>query len=178
MRAWADVACLATAKNLNGGLVVRSASGLPFLLEEGIEVAFVPPVLDVPRRARVEDVRLKDDETAVVHFSGIDDIDTAKALVGCHVLMKREDMPELARAQAAAHSEGALGWKVFDRTAGLLGTLSRIDDNPGQSLLVVSRAGEDDARELLIPLVDEFLVDIDEEGCRIDVDVPAGLLDL
>ena len=39
MRTWADVAWLATAKNLDGGLVVRSASGLPFLLEEGMEVA-------------------------------------------------------------------------------------------------------------------------------------------
>ena len=178
MREWADVAWLATAKNLDGGLVVRSASGLPFLLEEGAEVAFVPPVLDRPRRAQVEGIRPRDDASAVVWFSDVEDIDTAKALVGCHVLMKRADLPELARAQAAAHSDAALGWEVHDAKAGLLGTLLRVDDNPGQSLLVVARADGDEGHPLLIPLVDEFLVRIDEEDCRIDVDVPAGLLSL
>lgn len=178
MREWADVAWLATAKNLDGGLVVRSASGLPFLLEEGAEVAFVPPVLDEPRRARVEEIRPRDDDTAVVWFAGVEDIDTAKALTGCHVLMRRADLPELARAQAAAHSDVAFGWEVHDEKAGLLGTLLRVDDNPAQSLLVVARADGDEGRPILIPLVDEFLVRIDEEVCRIDVDVPAGLLNL
>lgn len=178
MRAWADVAWLATAKNLDGGLVVRSASGLPFLLEEGAEVAFVPPQLDVPRRATIEEIRPCDDTSAVVWFEGVDDIDTAKALVGCHVLMRRADLPELAQAQAAAHSDATEGWEVHDATAGLLGTLLRVEDNPGQSLLVIDRAQGDTDRELLIPLVDEFLVGIDEEACRIDVDVPAGLLSL
>ena len=68
------------------------------------------------------------------------------------------------------------GWEVHDTQAGLLGTLLRVEDNPGQSLLVVDRA--DGQSPLLIPLVDEFLVGIDEERERIDVDVPAGLLSL
>ena len=29
-----------------------------------------------------------------------------------------------------------------------------------------------------LPLVDEFIVDVDEDGRRIDVSLPAGLLDL
>ncbi|WP_297155421.1 ribosome maturation factor RimM [uncultured Ellagibacter sp.] len=176
MRTWADVAWLATAKNLDGGLVVRSASGLPFLLEEGMEVAFVPPVLDVPRRAKVEEIRPQDDTSAVVWFEGVADIDTAKALCGCHVLVRREELPELAQAVAAAHSDGASGWEVHDAKAGLLGTLSRVEDNPGQSLLIVDRAGGEGT--LLIPLVDEFLIGVDDERERIDVDVPRGLLSL
>ena len=32
--------------------------------------------------------------------------------------------------------------------------------------------------EALIPLVDEFIVDVDEDDRRIDVSLPAGLLDL
>ena len=53
MRAWTDVAVLARTKNLQGGFVAQSAAGLPFLLSEGLEAAFVPPVLDAPRRAQV-----------------------------------------------------------------------------------------------------------------------------
>ena len=52
MRAWTDVAVLARTKNLQGGFVAQSAAGLPFLLSEGLEVAFVPPVSDAPRAAR------------------------------------------------------------------------------------------------------------------------------
>ena len=135
-----------------------------------MEVAFVPPVLDMPRRAIVEEIRPQDDTFAVVWFEGVDDIDTAKALCGCHVLVRREELPELAQA------DGVSGWEVHDAQAGLLGTLLRVDDNPGQSLLVVDRA--DGQSPLLIPLVDEFLVGIDEERERIDVDAPAGLLSL
>ena len=44
-----------------------------------------------------------------------------------------------------------------------------------QPLLTVRRA---EGGEALIPLVDEFIVDVDEDGRRIDVSLPAGLLDL
>ena len=88
-----------------------------------------------------------------------------------------EELPEQRRKTiAAAHPDGVSGWEVHDAQAGLLGTLLRVEDNPGQSLLVVDRA--DGQSPLLIPLVDEFLVGIDEERERIDVDVPAGLLSL
>ena len=44
-----------------------------------------------------------------------------------------------------------------------------------QPLLTVRRL---EGGEALIPLVDEFIVGIDEGGRRIDVSLPAGLLDL
>lgn len=97
-------------------------------------------VLDMPRRAIVEEIRPQDETSAVVWFKSVDDIDTAKALCGCHVLVRREELPELAQAIAAAHSDGVSGWEVYDAQAGLLGTLLRVEDNPGQSLLVVDRA--------------------------------------
>ena len=94
MRAWTDVAVLARTKNLQGGFVAQSAAGLPFLLSEGLEVAFVPPVSDAPRRARVTTVSAIDDRTAVVAFDAVEGIDAAEALVGCHCLVRRADLPE------------------------------------------------------------------------------------
>ena len=191
MRAWADVAVLTARKNVNGGLVARCAPGLPFLLSEGAEVAFVPPVLDMPRRARVEEVRPLDGASAVVRFSGIDDADTAGALVGCHCLRRRAELPELARAAAAARADEAEGWEVRDVRAGRVGTLLRVEERPAQDLLVVRRdaaAGATGAAvadaaagaspEVLIPLVDEIVLHVDDEARTIEVDLPAGLLDL
>ena len=61
MRSWANVATLAKTRNLDGGFVAKAATGLPFLLEEGMEVAFVPPREDVIRRTQVETVELIDE---------------------------------------------------------------------------------------------------------------------
>ena len=59
----------------------------------------------------------------------------------------------------------------------------RIDENPAHALLVVDRTngaelpdGRED--EVLIPLVDEFLVAVEEEMEEIRVSLPDGLLDL
>ena len=59
----------------------------------------------------------------------------------------------------------------------------RIDENPAHALLVVERTGGADLpdggeAEVLIPLVDEFLVAVEEEMGGIRVSLPDGLLDL
>ena len=56
MSTWVIVARLTKAKTVEGGLFVRSTEGLPFLLEEGMEVVFVPPVLRVPRQGCVTSI--------------------------------------------------------------------------------------------------------------------------
>ena len=172
MRTWADVAVLAKTKNLQGGFVAQSAAGLPFLLSEGLEVAFVPPVVDAPRRARVESISSADEHAAVVTFDAVHDIDTAEALVGCHCLVRRADLPQdLLDASSCTWS----GWEVYDRSAGFLGEVAAVRTMPGQDLLEVAAPA---GHTVLIPLVDEFVAGIDEDARRIDVDVPSGLLEL
>ena len=56
-------------------------------------MAFVPPVSDAPRCARVTTVSAIDDRTAVVAFDAVEGIDAAEALVGCHCLVRRADLP-------------------------------------------------------------------------------------
>lgn len=179
MRAWMHAADLARTKTLQGGLVARSAPGLPFLLREGMEVAFVPPQHDAPRRGIVKNVRDEGKGAYLVTFEGVDDIGTAELLAGCGCLVRREDVPEAVSPEEGA---GLAGWEVRDVRAGLVGTVRDVLENPGQTLLEVSalpRAGSDGgARTVLIPLVDAFVAGIDEEARRIDVDVPDGLLDL
>ena len=171
MREWADIAVLAKAKNLQGGFVVRSTAGLPFLLEEGMEVAFVPPVLDVPRRAKVSAIE-EQGADFLVFFEGVEDRSTAEALAGCHCLVRRAGLPEDA---LVAGSRGLAGWSVRDAAAGFCGTVSAVIENPGQTLLELSG---DDGSTVLVPLVDEFIASFDEEARSIELNAPAGLFDL
>lgn len=187
MRTWADVAVLAKTRSLQGGFVAQSAAGLPFLLSEGQEVAFVPPVLDAPRRAHVTSAASLDDHSFAVTFDAVEGIDVAEALVGCHCLVRRAELPA---GVFDVRPDAWEGWRVFDASTGFVGEVLGMVELPGQTLLEVapgakSAAAEESgaasgapARTILIPLVDEFIVSVDEDECRIDVDVPSGLLEL
>ena len=172
MRDWIDVAVLAKVSNMNGRLAVRSTAGLPILLEEGDEVAFVPPQTDLPRRAVVASVRLVDDRSANVEFEGVDG-DAASGLVGCHCLMRRDSLDESLFEEEPALWEG---WSVVDEKSGMLGAISGFVDNPAQALLEVERA--DGKGMLLVPVVDEIVLDADVGQRVVRVDLPNGLLDV
>lgn len=190
MRAWVDVVELTNTKTLNGGLVARCAAGLPFLLKEGIEVAFVPPVLDAPRRAKVVSVHSTGSNEAVVSFTGIDGVETASLLAGCHCLVRRADLP--ADVSLSGRDVGWEGFLVYDAAFGLVGRVTGVRELPAQLLLEVhrqdaadlegkDRSGEEcaaNAATALIPLVDAFVVEVDEENRCLHMDLPAGLLDL
>ena len=171
MRAWADVAVLSKSKNSRGRFVVRSTAGLPFLLERGDEVAFVPPQTDLPRRAIVGDVRMLDETSADIQFEGMEQLGDCEGLVGCHCLIKRDLIGEEALQEASAIWEG---WTVVDED-GVVGVIVDVIDNPAQKLLEVERQG---GATVLIPAVDEIVLDVDVESRRVQVDLPNGLLDL
>ena len=177
MRPWIDVAILSKTKNLDGSFVAYSAAGLPFLLEEGMEVAFVPPQTDMPRRAVVTSVVATGDTSAIVEFDEVCDLAMAKALVGCHCLVERKLIDEELFAE---EPRTWAGWSVVDEKFGYLGEVSEVVDNPGQVLIEVQRksADADSGTTVLIPAVDEFVLSVDVESSTIHVDIPQGLLEL
>ena len=119
MGAWVRVAEFTKAKHLKGGLVARSVAGLPFLLEEGLFCAFVPPVIDVPRQGTAVEVRPEARGGATVFFDTVVDANQADALVGCYVLARREDLPD----DVLELQEGGIeGFTVVDAEAGAIGT--------------------------------------------------------
>lgn len=173
MGSWANIAALLRAKNNEGGLSVKPTEGLPFLLEEGMEVTFVPPVLRLARTGCVERIDEVSPERYVVYFDTVQNRTDAEKLEGHFCLVSTDALPEGFDEQ---DSFDVAGFAVVDATAGLLGAVSEIQQNPAHPILVVERT--EGADELLIPLVDEFVVSVDEQDERIDVDVPAGLLEL
>lgn len=171
MRTWVDVATLVKTKNLDGRFVVKSTAGLPFLLAEGMEVSFTPPQLDVSRSAVVESVRELDEHSAEVTFEGVGG-EAASVLAGSHCLVERACIDDAVFEASPGAWEG---WSVIDAEAGEVGPVVRFIENPGQDLLEVARMGEP---SVLVPLVDEFVLDVDADGKTIRVELPKGLLDL
>ncbi len=173
MRTWVTVACLAKTKNLSGGLIARSVKGLPFLLSPGSRVAFVPPQHDAPRFALVESVKKEGHDSYFITFEGVDSIDVAELLAGCHCLMRREDVPVEV---LLCKDHELIGYVVCDVRSDFTGRIADVLENPGQTLISV--ICEKTNKEILIPFVDAFVVDFDEEACCVKVALPEGLLNL
>ncbi|WP_251197822.1 ribosome maturation factor RimM [Anaerotardibacter muris] len=207
MSAWANVATIGKAKNLKGGLLAYAREGLPFLLEEGLEVVFVPPVLKVPRMGRVVSAVPQGGGAYLVHFDTIDSIDLAEKLQDHSCLVRRADVDEEALEGAA----DLVGFAVQQIRGEVVGKVIALEENPAHALLVVeldtaesepddershrtshqpmsqpandpagkpSSESGSDSRVARIPLVDAFIIDIDPDENLITVDLPEGLLDL
>ena len=152
--------------------------GLPFLLEEGMEVTFVPPVLRIPRSGKVSALEEVGEGRYMVWFDCIDNRTDAEKLEGHFCLVRTSVLPEGFADQGTLD---LVGFSVVDEAGKLIGTVQGLEENPAHALLVVKRAGSSDDSEqdeVLIPLVDEFLVAVEEEVREIRVTLPEGLLDL
>ena len=170
MHTWARVVDLVKPKSLRGGLVARAASDLPFLLEPGMECAFVPPQTDMPRRGIVESITPLTHDVYLIEFDTIDSIDRAEALAGCSCLVRRSDLP-VDFDRVSVHP--LIGYAVADQSHGNLGTVCDVVENKAQSLLVVASGDQ----EILIPLVDALVVKIDDEEAVVTTAIPDGLLE-
>ena len=152
--------------------------GLPFLLEEGMEVTFVPPVLRIPRSGKVSALEEVGEGRYMVWFDCIDNRTDAEKLEGHFCLVRTSVLPEGFADQGTLD---LVGFSVVDEAGKLIGTVQGLEENPAHALLVVKRGGSSDDSEqdeVLIPLVDEFLVAVEEEAREIRVTLPEGLLDL
>ena len=173
MGSWTNIAALISAKTKEGGLSVKPTEGLPFLLTEGMEVTFVPPLLRFSRSSRVVRIEQPGPNKYLVYFEDVSTRSDAEQLEGHFCLVKTEDLPE---DFDTFDTFDYVGFTVVDVNVGELGVVKGIEENPAHPLLVVAR--KDAEAEVLIPVVEAFIQDIDEEQQRLMVSVPDGLLDL
>ncbi len=174
-RRWAEVAELVATQGLKGRFSVRPVRGLPFLLDKGLRVHFVPPTIDGPREAKVKEVTHAGGSEWLVSFSGVKDLDTAESLVGSHLVVLREDLPEDFEEGASYASERLVGFEIEDAAEGFVGEIVAVQEMPTQYLVEVER---ESGEHIFIPFVEDFIVDIDEAEGVISMDLPSGLVDL
>lgn len=100
-------------------------------------------------------------------LEGVDDVNAAMALKNKTVCIDRKD----ARLpKGRFFIADLLGAKVLDEDGGELGAVADVMELPAQKILVVR--GE---REILIPMVDEFVKDIDIQNGVVTVHLIEGM---
>lgn len=163
-----EIVQIVATHGLRGDLKVRLNSGDPDLLMTVERVAL-----------RLPDGSLHDYEVSrrVVHkgqvllrFEGCESINQVDHLVRSRVLVAETDLPELEEDE---FYWGQLqGLKVIDRERGDIGELTNIYSTAAHDTYVVmGRFGE-----VLIPVVKEFVLEIDLEEGVVTVALPHGLV--
>ncbi len=107
-----------------------------------------------------------------VKFEDVDTEEDAEDLIGCELYLPLDMLPPLDPDQFYFHE--VIGFEIVDLQFGSVGKLVHINDHTPQPLLVVDR----DGKEILIPLNDEFLHQVDKPNKKIVVNTPEGLIDL
>ena len=86
--------------------------------------------------------------------------------------MPTETLPKLADNKFYYHEIISFG--VIDYNHGKIGTIVSVNDQTAQSLFVIDNGGI----EILIPIVDEFITNVDRAKKEIHIKTPEGLINL
>jgi 16S rRNA processing protein RimM len=154
---------------LKGEVSVAVAADLPFDLPEGVDVWFVPPPANV-RAGRIESVR-PGPKGPLVKVSGVDNVDAAYALCGAEMLAKRADIPD-EWFEDVEEPFIANGMTVRDEAHGLLGEVVETIETGANDVWVL----EGPFGQILLPVIDDVVLEIDEDAGEILVYVLPGLM--
>jgi 16S rRNA processing protein RimM len=114
----------------------------------------------------------RDEKHLVIALKDIKDQDLARTMVGNEVWFPKESKMELMESVAATHP--LVGFVVSDSKTGEIGEIAELIELPNNPLFKIIV----DDREILIPARDEWVIEIDEAGKKIVMDLPEGLMDI
>lgn len=111
-------------------------------------------------------------DRVVLKFVGCDDVDAAKEFVGCQFGVDEADRVELSDGEY--YDFELEGCNVVAVNGAEIGTVRAVLKTGGTEILEI-KAGN---KEVLVPLAESIVVEIDIVEKRIVIDPPEGLLDL
>ena len=120
----------------------------------------------------IEEYRFKSDTTALIKLEDVDNEAGARPFTLLDVYFPKSYYKESNEDEAPG--DYFIGFTVIDSEKGELGKIVSIDDSTENVLFEVEYNG----RLLLIPAVDEFVCEIDEDDRKLYLNIPDGLMDL
>jgi len=108
-----------------------------------------------------------------VWFEDITTPEKAKMYSGRELFLSEKDVNTFFKKDSGSYSE-LIGYTAVDETDGEIGIIEEIIENPGQILLSIRV----NTNEVLIPLVDEFIVEVSKKKKQLILNLPEGLLDI
>jgi 16S rRNA processing protein RimM len=120
----------------------------------------------------IENSSLHKNDFLRVQFEDVDSEEEADSIIGCEVYLPLSMLPKLEGNKFYFHE--VIGFEIEDKRLGVFGKIVSINDTTAQPLFEVLN-GE---VEMLIPMIDQFLVKIDRENKKVVMDLPEGLVEI
>ncbi len=134
---------------------------IPFFVFE-IDGIFVPFF--------VEEYRFKSDNSALYKFQEIDDESQASELTNKIIYVKNEFVTD----DEDDDLRFFVGYMVEDAVGGNVGTIIDVDETTENRLFILKTSKD----EILIPVTNDFILEIDELTRKICMNLPKGLVNL
>lgn len=120
----------------------------------------------------IENSSLHKNDLLRVRFEDINTEDAADELIGNAIYLPLEMLPKLEGNKFYFHE--VIGFEIEDKRLGVVGKIQSINDSTAQPLFEVL----DGDKEILIPMIDHFLVSIDRDNRKVIMDLPEGLIEM
>lgn len=116
--------------------------------------------------------RLHKNEFLRVKFEDIDSEESAEKILGHALYLPLTALPKLEGDKFYFHE--VIGFTAEDQRLGDIGTIVGINDSSAQPLFEIKKGDI----EILVPMIDQFIVKVDRENKKIVLNTPEGLVDL
>lgn len=120
----------------------------------------------------IENSALHKNDFLRVKFEDIDNEEKADEVLGCEIYLPLSFLPKLEGNQFYYHE--VIGFEIEDQRLGVVGKIVSVNDSTAQPLFEVLNG----TVEILIPMIDQFLVEIDRENKKVVMNLPEGLVEM
>lgn len=120
----------------------------------------------------VESSQLHKSDLLRLNFEDVDSEADADTLLKCDLYLPIDLLPKLEGNKFYFHE--VIGFKITDENFGEVGIIKSVNDSTAQALFEIDR----NSIEILIPMNDEFIVNVDRKNKTVFVNTPEGLIDL
>ena len=113
----------------------------------------------------------------IVQFDGVDNEATAKGLGGTNVFLPLKMLPTLDESEFYLHE--VQGWTAVNaESKERLGVIRKVLDYAMYPILEVNDEGNNEGKEILIPLPPEIHIHVNRKDKALEVSIPDGLLEV
>jgi 16S rRNA processing protein RimM len=120
----------------------------------------------------IENSSLHKNDFLRVRFEDVNNEEEADRLLGSAVYLPLNKLPKLTGNKFYYHE--VIGFEIEDKRLGVFGKIVAVNDSSAQTLFEVLNGDV----EILIPMIDHFLVKIDRENKKVVMDLPEGLVEM
>mgnify|MGYP002740159388 CR=1 FL=1 len=127
-------------------------------------------LLEKKRLLTVKNVKRLNEKKAILDFEEIGNVDSAKELNGYKVKIRRDLLPE--KSENDFYVKDLFGLEVFSEN-NKIGEIVDVMETAAHNILIIEDI--DTKKEIMIPLIDEFVTKIDFPNGKIEVTLIDGM---